>query len=153
MNIRHMTDEDAIAICDWEYPGEYDIYNIGGFKKAKDNSWGISKEEIRVKQFRSVLNDNGELIGYFRFKTLSEKVILGLGLAPEICGKGIGKSFMKFILNTEELKDKLIELEVREFNKRAINCYLSAGFNIIAKEEKETLNGKDIFVIMEKKNI
>ena len=153
MNIRYMTVEDAKEICDWEYPGEYDIYNIGGFKKAKDNNWGISKEDIRVKQFRSVLNDNGELIGYFRFKTLPGKVILGLGLAPEICGKGIGKSFMKFILNTEELKDKLIELEVREFNKRAINCYIGAGFKIKGKEEKETLNGKDIFVIMEKKNV
>lgn len=99
------------------------------------------------------MNNNGELIGYFRFKRLPGKVILGLGLAPEICGKGIGKSFMKFILNTEELKDKLIELEVREFNKRAINCYLSAGFKIKGKEEKETLNGKDMFVIMEKNNI
>lgn len=153
MILKNMTEKDALAICDWEYPGEYDIYNIGGFKKASDNNWGISKEEIREKQFRSVLNNNGKLIGYFRFKTLPGKVILGLGLAPEICGKGIGKSFMKFILESYELKDQLIELEVREFNKRAINCYLSAGFKIKGKEEKETLNGKDMFVIMEKNNI
>lgn len=49
MILKNMTEKDAKEICDWEYPGEYDIYNIGGFKKAKDNNWGISKEYIREK--------------------------------------------------------------------------------------------------------
>ena len=104
-------------------------------------------------QFRVIYYDNQELLGYFRFKIESEKVVLGLGMKPDKCGYGNGKNFMKFILNTEELKNKLIELEVRSFNKKAIKCYKSVGFQIIDKKEKETLIGKDLFIIMQKYNV
>ena len=70
---------------------------------------------------------------------------------PEKCGKGIGKEFVNFILNTQELKNKIITLEVRSFNKRAIKCYQSVGFELVDKIEKETLNGNGLFLIMEKR--
>lgn len=69
-------------------------------------------------------------------------------MKPKLCGHGKGKEFLAFILNTKELKDKKIELEVREFNQRAIKSYEQVGFKIIKKEERETLNGKDNFIIM-----
>ena len=152
MIVNYMSEIDAKEICGWEYPDEYKIYNIGSWDNAVNKSWAIANEQLRKEQFRSIY-DNNQLLGYFRFKKDNNKIILGLGIHPNKCGKGIGKQFMTFILNTQELKNKLIELEVREFNKRAINCYQSVGFKIIKKEEKETIIGKDIFVIMQNKNI
>ena len=152
MIVNYMTEIDAKEICGWEYPNEYKIYNVGGWETAVNNKWAIANKDLRNIQFRSVY-ENEELLGYFRFKKDNNKIILGLGIHPNKCGIGIGKQFMTFILNTQELKNKLIELEVREFNKRAINCYQSVGFKIIKKEEKETIIGKDIFVIMQNKNI
>ena len=153
MILKYMTEEDAKEICDWEYSGEYCIYNIGGWETAIKNKWSITEFEARKEQFRTIYDDNQDILGYFRFKVESEKIILGLGMHPKKCGNGIGKQFIQFILNTEELKGKLIELEVRNFNKRAIKCYKSVGFQIIDKKEKETLKGKDIFIIMKYNNI
>jgi len=122
-------------------------------KHAVDNNYSITKAQIRKEQFRVIYDDNQEMLGYFRFIVKPEKIILGLGMQPKKCGQGIGKNFIQFILNTEELKDKLIQLEVRDFNKRAIKCYQSVGFQIIDKQEKETLNGKEMFIIMQNRNI
>ena len=38
---------------------------------------------------------------------------------------------------------------MREFNERAIKCYERAGFVQKDKYVKETLMGKDIFILME----
>ena len=77
---------------------------------------------------------------------------MGLGIKPELCGHGLGKTFLTFILNSQELKNKLIELEVRTFNKRAIKSYQNVGFIIIKKIEKNTQSGKDTFIVMQKDN-
>jgi len=146
-----MSETDAKEICSWEYPNEYKIYNVGGWETAVNNKWAIANKDLRNIQFRSVY-ENEELLGYFRFKQDKDKIILGLGIHPDKCGHGIGKQFMSFILKSEELNNKLIELEVREFNTRAIKCYKSSGFKIIKTEEKETIIGKDTFIVMQLKN-
>lgn len=151
MILKNMTKEDAQKICEWKYLGEYSVYNVGGWVSAVSNNFGITKSDVRKKQFRVVYNDNKEILGYFRFREENGKTILGLGLHPEKCGKGIGKEFINFILNTQELKNKIITLEVRSFNKRAIKCYQSVGFELVDKIEKETLNGNGLFLIMEKR--
>lgn len=56
-------------------------------------------------------------------------------------------------LMIEESKKRLpnytIALRVRSFNKRAINCYKSIGFEIKDKFINNTFNGKDEFIYME----
>lgn len=46
-----------------------------------------------------------------------------------------------------------IALEVRSFNKRAINCYKAVGFEIRDKYMKKTMNGEDEFQYMEYANL
>ena len=87
-----MTKSDAKIICDWKYPNEYSVYNVGGQKFAKKNKWAISKFKTRKQQFRTVFDEDKEIIGYFRFKEQAEKTTLGLGLNPKKCGKGFGKN-------------------------------------------------------------
>lgn len=149
MKKRITTEQDAKEICSWKYPDEYSVYNMESWGEVVKQNWAITNEQKRQEQFRSVYKNN-ELIGYFRFRNIDGNINLGLGMKPELCGKGLGKEFLQFILNTDELKNKTIELEVRKFNQRAIKSYESVGFVKIKEEEKETLIGKDIFVIMQK---
>lgn len=151
MTIRNMTEQDAKAICSWQYPNEYAIYNLGYWNDIIKKNYSITNPDKRIKEYRSVY-DNNDLIGYFRFKEDGNKIILGLGIKPDLCGNGLGKAFLNFILNSHELKNKLIELEVRTFNKRAIKSYLNAGFIIIKQMEKNTQSVKDTFIVMQKDN-
>jgi len=151
MIIRKMTETEAKEICSWEYNSEYSIYNIGGWNKALNDNWAITNMIKREEQFRSVCNDNNKLIGYFRIIKNKDKIKLGLGLHPNLCGLGLGKEFLLNILDYNEVKNKVIELEVREFNKRALKCYEKVGFKIIDKNKDFILmslnNKKSSFLI------
>ena len=147
MEYKVMNKEEAKEICTWKYPNEYAVYNMDNWESITKQKWAIADELKRQEQFRSVY-ENNELIGYFRFRLIDNVINIGLGMKPELCGHGNGNKFLKFILSTNELKDKNIELEVREFNKRAIKSYEQVGFKIVATEERDTLIGKDNFVIM-----
>jgi RimJ/RimL family protein N-acetyltransferase len=72
-------------------------------------------------------------------------IYLGIGLAPEYCGRGIGKEILKegIRIAKERFGECIIELQVRSWNKRAIKCYESVGFIIMKKETIKDHEGKD----------
>ncbi|MDU1338737.1 MAG: GNAT family N-acetyltransferase [Clostridium butyricum] len=72
-------------------------------------------------------------------------------MKPDLCGQGLGYKLMD-ILKSESRRrynNKTIILEVRSFNKRAINCYKKSGFKVFDIYKKDTLLGQDEFVKME----
>ena len=103
------------------------------------------------------MDNETQLCGYFRFSVNDQIVMVGLGLNPQFCGRGYGKQLMDLITQEFERRftDKILELEVRTFNKRAIQCYLSAGFSKLLTYTKETPIGTDTFLLMryDKKDI
>ena len=75
-----------------------------------------------------------------------ESHILNLSVIENLQGKGIGKQFIRFLLNIARNKRaQIMMLEVRPSNVRAINCYNSAGFNEIGsrKDYYPAPNGKE----------
>lgn len=148
--VKEFTQSDAIEICTWKYEYPYDVYNYPLWEVVKNHKWAMAEPEKRSIEFRSVYSEN-ELLGYFRLVDLKGYYMLGLGLKPEYCGKGYGSKLMKLILRYLSSKKEryCIHLEVREFNKRAIKCYEKAGFVQKDKYIKETLMGKDTFILME----
>ena len=75
-----------------------------------------------------------------------ESHILNLSVTRNHQGKGIGKLFIRFLLNIARNKRaQTMMLEVRPSNIRAINCYSSAGFNEIGcrKDYYPAPNGKE----------
>ncbi len=148
--VKKFTQLEAIKICSWKYEYPYDIYNFPSWEVVKNQKWAMSEPEKRNTQFHSVYSEN-ELLGYFRIVDLKDYYMLGLGLKPEYCSKGYGSKLMKLILEyLSSINEKCcIHLEVREFNERAIKCYERAGFVQKDKYVKETLMGKDIFILME----
>jgi ribosomal-protein-alanine N-acetyltransferase len=141
----------AKEICSWKYEEEYSIYNFSDWDTVVKNGWDLSIESKRNLEFIAILL-NDELVSYGRISLMTDKAYIGIGLKPSICGKGYGKYIMKLLI--EECKKRFpnntMALEVRSFNKRAINCYKNVGFDIKEKYIKKTFdNLEDEFHYME----
>lgn len=150
ITLKRLTEEYAKLICNWRYDREYSVYNFSDWETVVENKWGLSIQEKREGEFLGVLV-KGELIGYGRIHKKEDKVYIGIGLKPILCGKGYGKDIMRLLIKESKFRfpKETISLEVRSFNKRAINCYKSIGFKIIEEYEKETFSGQDTFYYME----
>lgn len=146
-----LTEEQAKDICDWKYEGKYWVYNYPTWSIVKKCLWGISDESKREKQFMSLKDKNNNLFGYIRMIENNEYVMIGIGLKPICCGKGLGSIVMDLLKKEcfNRYKDKKIVLEVRSFNTRAIKCYEKAGFKRIDTLIRNTPTGEDEFIKME----
>ncbi len=90
------------------------------------------------------------MIGFGRIQRVEDLIVLGVGLKPEYCGKGLGLPVMETLTAKAEAlyPNEIISLEVRRFNERAIKCYEKAGFKIVDKYMKETMDGYVPFALM-----
>ncbi|BFT75915.1 hypothetical protein PAENIP36_73570 [Paenibacillus sp. P36] len=107
---------------------------------------------IRAEQYRAIVDDSGVLAGFVQFFPIVGVTRLGLGLRPDLCGKGsgIGVQFVQ-LLTREALKHapgQEVDLEVLVWNERAIRTYERAGFTITDTYEKQTPTGVSNFHCM-----
>lgn len=75
-----------------------------------------------------------------------ESHLLNLSVSAKHQGKGIGKAFIDFLIDTVRSKNATVMLlEVRPSNLQAISCYDAVGFNEIGcrKNYYPTANGKE----------
>ncbi len=139
-----MNEEQAKEICTWKYNDEYSVYNLSDWDTIVENRWELAVKEEREANFLSVTQDS-HLVAYGVITFKNDTVLLGIGLKPSMCGKGLGKDIMNLLI--EESKNRFpvrpIALEVRSFNKRAIKCYENIGFEIKDKYCRETLTIKN----------
>lgn len=147
------TEKYAKEISTWKYDNDYSVYNYPDWDKISEQKWAITIADKRKEEFKAVtieLDGKLQLCGYFRFSINNQIVMLGLGLNPKFCGKGYGKKLMSLIIQEFEQRftDKILELEVRAFNKRAIQCYIKAGFYKVQAYIKETPTGINTFILM-----
>lgn len=137
MEIRKMNQHEAIEISNWHYEGVYKFYNLEEDLEDFDE---FMNEETRQTTF-SVYEDS-KLIGFFSYQKIDHEISIGLGLKPELTGKGKGEGFLNHII--EFIKSNLlfesITLEVACFNERAIKAYQKVGF-IPINVYKQKTNG------------
>lgn len=124
LKITDFTQEDAKTVCSWRYPPPYDIYHYPEWETARAQHYGMTDEETRRAEFYA-LKDGNNLTGFFRLTNHPDFVMIGLGLAPDQCGKGLGNQLMKAIQTVlkERYPGRPACLEVRTCNMRAIKCY------------------------------
>lgn len=149
--LKILSEEDARQICTWKYDNEYSIYNLSDWEIVKKNVWDLAIKEKREKEYISVIFDN-ELIAYGRISEKEDIALIGIGIKPELCGKGHGKNIMELLVQESEKRyiKHTIALEVRSFNKRALSCYKKVGIKVKDRYIKKTSNGKeDEFYYME----
>jgi ribosomal-protein-alanine N-acetyltransferase len=146
--IRPMTAADAEAIAGWHYPGEYRFYDAeqdpGDLAELLDPAqWG-------TRYFAA--DSGGELAGHFVFTLAGERLEIGLGLRPDLTGRGLGGKFLAAGLSFAAAHfgtDRAV-LAVAAFNERAITLYERAGFRVVDRYLHATNGGVHPFLRMER---
>lgn len=145
-----MTEEHGSIVCGWRYDPPYDVYNFRDWELLLSHDEEFANAAIREEQFRSVVNEQGELCGFVQLFPLVGITRLGLGMRPDLCGQGIGGLFMDVILGEARRKapSNLIDLEVLAWNERAYKVYERAGFRYEQTYERMTSAGINTFHCM-----
>ena len=144
-----MTEDEKRVISAWHYRGEYAIYDLPPFEEQKEKGIALMNP-ARAKNYFSYY-DGDMLIGFTNILEEENEVFIGIGVNPNICGKGYGQRILKAVAGiTDRLYPSKREyLEVREWNKRAVRCYEKAGFKIEGEAfEQETSIGAGKFYRM-----
>ena len=91
-----------------------------------------------------------ELGGFFAFRLSGRVADVGLGLRPDLTGRGLGGSFLRCGLGfaAQRLGAEGYTLAFAAFNRRAITVYERAGFRELERYEHRTNGGVHPFVRM-----
>ena len=122
-----MKREDAHQIASWHYAAPYDFYDWD--RDAEDLAELLDPQSWQ-ESYYSIFNGENELAGFFVFKPDGQTVEVGLGLRPDLTGKGLGQEFLNagLTFGQEHFSVGTWSLNVATFNKRAIRLYEHAGF-------------------------
>lgn len=145
-----MSEKYATEILCWKYEKPYDFYN--------NVLSGEGILELTQDTYKAILHDK-EVVGFYctgkdaqvpagnEVHAYDETCLdIGLGMRPDLTGKGRGTAFLDFILKQIEAGG-CVRLTVADFNKRAIRLYEKFGF-----QEKLSFWRHDIkFNVMVKK--
>lgn len=135
MIVKDMELKYAREISLWKYDEPYSMYSMNG-------DWDTIEELMNGTYYSVFVDDN--LIGYFCYGESAKvpggtieglydsphTLDIGLGLRPDLTGKGKGLEFvLKGIeFGVSRYKPEKVRLTVAQFNRRAIIVYQRAGF-------------------------
>ncbi|MGZ9587298.1 GNAT family N-acetyltransferase [Paenibacillus marinisediminis] len=145
-----MTEEDGRAICGWMYTPPYNLYQFLPWAEMKALEIEFGDPALRRQQYVVVRDEKGELSGFAQYFPMEGVTRLGLGMRPDLTGKGFGVWFVNAIVK-EALRrnpNNEIDLEVLTWNKRAIAVYERCGFRITDTYERRTAAGMGTFHCM-----
>lgn len=146
-----MDKERAETIASWTYEPPYSMYSMDSDEE--------SIAELLNGEYFYVQDEEGALVGFICTGSSArvpggyeagiyddqDAVDLGLGLKPELTGRGTGYGFLLSALQfIEKLHgEKALRLVVAAFNQRAINVYERAGFSK-GISFKSKVNGQEV---------
>jgi len=147
LQVGEMTHAYAIEIVNWRYQAPYDMYNL------EESEADI--QELMAANYQAILDQDGYLFGFYctgeaaqvpkghAFQVYEAVCLdIGLGMRPDLTGKGFGKVFLAFIL--QQFEATALRLTVATFNQRAIRLY--EGFSF--KRDAIFMNGEIEFTTM-----
>ena len=157
LQIEKMTVNKVRQILAWKYDEPYDFYNNEETDEAL--------KEMFDGSYYVLLNEQNDVVGFFcigntaqvpvghQFGVYTEDFIdMGLGMHPNLVGKGNGTTFCTYIIQfiTHHYGRKPIRLTVANFNKRAIHLYEKLGF---VKVAEFTSNSTDFMTMIKKQTL
>lgn len=124
--LRQMDDADARTVAGWRYGPPYDFYDSDA---DSDDLAELLDPKRREGVYFSV-REGEDLVGFFQFEKEGVSVAVGLGLRPDLTGRGLGPGFVLEGLGFagERFAPARFTLSVATFNKRAISVYERVGF-------------------------
>ncbi len=154
-SIQPMDNFSAKQIADWSYPEPWTVYSFRGDEQVLS--------ELLAGGYHAVFDEVGELVGYFCFGEParvpggitagvydSDAVDIGLGIRPDLSGKGLGLQFLQAGMRyaTQRLGYSRLRLSVLAWNERAIKVYERAGFAKACIFASKTPRGTSTFILM-----
>lgn len=147
---RPLTQIHALEIAnEWKYDGIYSFYDMTADPEDYEE---FVDENLRNKNDHYEAWENDEFIGFFCVIQENASIEIGLGMRPDICGKGKGNQFIRQIVDFLEHNytfDRLI-LNVAVFNERAIKVYRSCGFKDLEITKRSSNGGVYEFLTLVK---
>ncbi len=121
---------DAIAASRWRYTGEYAMYDLGLAPLLVAVSLRGPIAALTGVSYYAVTTEQDGLVGVFSLTKRGADVEIGVGLRPDLTGRGLG---LPYLLQGLELArrryhPRTFSLQVATFNQRAITVYERAGF-------------------------
>jgi [ribosomal protein S18]-alanine N-acetyltransferase len=140
-----MSDEEAREISRWHYEPPYDFYDA---TSDQDVLQELLDPECRKDSYFSVRDESGAIVGFFQFEREGKTVDIGLGMRPDLTGKGLGVGYL--LAGLEFARDlfspERFTLSVTTFNERAIRVYERAGFRREHEYLHHTSGGEYLFL-------
>lgn len=145
-----LSEEDKQELCHWHYPGEYSIYDLPHYDEIHQKQ--IFFCDPKKEQNYHGYSLQGTLIGFTNIHEEEKEIFIGIGVHPDYCNQGYGQAILNLVSEfcKEKYPHKPLYLEVRTFNKRAIQAYQKAGFKIDRTITQETYIGQGTFYRMVK---
>ena len=144
---RPMTEPDARAIAAWHYAAPYSFYD---FASDPDDLAELLDPTGWGKTYFATTDEFGDLIGFWQVQTQGETAEIGLGLRPDLTGRGLGLSFVQagLAFTSARWPAEQFSLAIAAFNQRAIRVYERAGFQPTSSFWQATNGGQHEFVRM-----
>lgn len=142
LTIHRMTKEFATEILQWQYEPPYDLYNYEGsseeLEEMLDNSYEVVLSNEKVIGFFCLGLPAQVPAGNSSGAYSEEALDIGLGMKPDLTGRGKGTDFFTFILEflSKRVEGVPLRLTVATFNRRAIRLYEKTGFEQRMKFER-----------------
>jgi len=149
VNVEEWTDAYANEVVDWTYPPPYDFYNLA----SDPRDAAAMRDPARAEHHRAVVGESGHLDAFWYFDRDGDVVEVGIGLRPDLTGRGLGESFLQGQLSyaVAEWQPSTFRLFVTAWNDRAIRLYERLGFREVGRETRRfELVGEHEFIRMER---
>ncbi|HEX6121671.1 MAG TPA: GNAT family N-acetyltransferase [Ktedonobacterales bacterium] len=153
-----MTAAFAREVFGWRYPEPYALYSIEESPAAL-----AELVDSRSPQFVA-REETGAVLGFFAYGSAAEVgdpgephlytadggLSIGLGMRPELTGRGLGLAFVKAGMRfaREWFEPSYLRLFVLAWNERALRVYERAGFQRVGKRTILAPEGERVFIEM-----
>jgi RimJ/RimL family protein N-acetyltransferase len=133
---------DVLAeVATWVYGPPYEFYD-------RDTDGHVKNPE----RFFAARDQEGALVGFFYFEEQGEWLEYGLGLRPDLTGRGLGLQFVEAgrEFGRGRFRPDRVKLNVAAFNERARIVYERAGFHVVGSHIRRLDRWGDVeFIEME----
>jgi RimJ/RimL family protein N-acetyltransferase len=123
LTIRPASAETLSELETWRYEPPYDFYN------------GDEDPVLNRERFFEAVGDDDSLVGFYYFEEKGTALEIGLGLRPDLVGRGLGLGFFRAGVEygRGRFRPARIILAVAAFNERARIVYERAGFRVVGR--------------------
>jgi [ribosomal protein S18]-alanine N-acetyltransferase len=113
-------------LVSWRYGSPYEFYD------------GDGVIPLNPERFYEARDEHGSFVGFYYFEERGSALFYGLGLRPDLTGRGLGLDFLRagLAFGRRLYDPEKIILDVAAFNERARIVYERAGFRVVGRHTR-----------------